>query len=215
MPRAVTSVFLPCEHLHPQARYSTAEDIQVKLKTPPNSLFAILLRSRWWVSFLIAAATALVARLLLPKNYEPLAVFSAIPFIVIGAIAAWKQFQRPSPARVKATLHAVGAMPWTTFADALEKAFRDAGHAVTRLPGPAADFEVTRAGRLTLVSARRWKASRTGIEPLRALQAAMAACGAASGMYVALGESSDAATDFARKNGIEIVRGEDLAVLLR
>ena len=63
-----------------------------------------MLRSRWWVSFLIAAAAALVARLVLPKDYEPLAVFSAIPFIVIGAIAAWKQFQRPSPARVKETL---------------------------------------------------------------------------------------------------------------
>jgi restriction system protein len=187
----------------------------VKLKMAQNSLFAILLRSRWWVSFLIAAATALVARLLLPKDYEPLAIFSAIPFIVIGAIAAWKQFQQPSPTRVKETLRAVGAMPWTTFADALEKAFRDDGHVVTRLRDPAADFKVTRAGRLTLVSGRRWKAARTGIEPLRALQAAMAACGAASGIYVALGEPSDAATAFARENGIEILRGEDLARLLR
>jgi restriction system protein len=187
----------------------------VKLKMAQNSLFAILLRSRWWVSFLIAAATAVVARLLLPKDYEPLAIFSAIPFIGIGAIAAWKQVQQPSPTRVKETLQAVGAMPWTTFADALEKAFRDDGHVVTRLPGPAVDFQVTRAGRLTLVSGRRWKAARTGIEPLRALQAAMAACGAASGIYVALGEPSDAATAFARENGIEILRGEDLAMLLR
>lgn len=187
----------------------------MKLKMAQNSLFAILLRSRWWVSFLIAAATAVVARLLLPKDYEPLAIFSAIPFIGIGAIAAWKQVQQPSPTRVKETLQAVGAMPWTTFADALEKAFRDDGHVVTRLPGPAVDFQVTRAGRLTLVSGRRWKAARTGIEPLRALQAAMAACGAASGIYVALGEPSDAATAFARENGIEILRGEDLAMLLR
>ena len=43
-----------------------------------NSLFAMLLRSRWWASFLIAAATAMLARLLLPKDYEPLAIFSAI-----------------------------------------------------------------------------------------------------------------------------------------
>src|SRR5438105_15805107 len=100
-----------------------------------KSLFAILLRSRWWVSFLMAAAMALVARLLLPKDYEAFAIFSAIPFTVIGAIAAWKQFQRPTPARVKETLQAVGAMPWTTFADVLEKAFRDDGHVVTRLPG--------------------------------------------------------------------------------
>jgi restriction system protein len=196
-------------------RYSAAEDIAVKLKMAQNSLFAILLRSRWWVSLLIAAATALVARLVLPKDYEPLAVFSALPFVVIGAVAAWKQSRQPSPARVEATLHAVGAMPWATFADTLEQALRDDGHVVTRLPGPAADFEVARAGRLALVSARRWKASRAGIEPLRALQAAMAARKAASGIYVALGEPSDAATTFARENGIEILRGEGLAKLLR
>jgi restriction system protein len=192
-----------------------AEDIPVKLKMAQNSLFAILLRSRWWVSWLIAAATALVARLLLPKGYEAFAVFSAIPFIVIGAIAAWKQLRRPSPTRVKETLRAVAAMSWTTFADALEKAFRDDGHVVTRLPGPAADFQVTRAGRLTLVSGRRWKAAHTGIERLRALHKAMAACNATSGVYVALGEASDAASAFARENGIEILRGEDLAMLLR
>jgi restriction system protein len=187
----------------------------MKLKMARNSVFAILLRSRWWVSFLLAAATAAVARLALPRDYEVLALFSAMPFIGIGAFAAFKQFQRPSPTRVKDTLNAAGAMPWTTFADALEKAFRDDGHVVTRLPGPAADFQVRRAGRLTLVSGRRWKAARTGIEPLRALQAAMAACDAAAGIYVALGEPSEAAAAFARENGIEILRGEDLAMLLR
>ncbi|NRF67283.1 restriction endonuclease [Aquincola sp. S2] len=180
-----------------------------------NSLFAILLRSRWWVSFLIAAATALLARLLLPKDYQWLAVFSALPFIVIGAIAAWKQLQQPSPARVQETLQAMGAMPWAKFADTLEQAFRADGQEVTRLPGPKADFQLTRAGSLTLVSGRRWKAARTGVEPLRELQAAMAASGAASGLYVALGEPSDAAIAFARENGIQILRGNDLARLMR
>lgn len=182
----------------------------------PNSLFAILLRSRWWVSFLIAAGVSLVARLLLSKDYEALAFFCGMPFIVIGAIAAWQQARRPSPARMQATLQAVGAMPWPNFADALEQAFRDEGHEVVRLPGPAADFQVTsRTGRVTLVSGRRWKAARIGAEPLRALQAAMEASEAGSAMFIALGEPSEAATDFARSNGITLLRGEALAMLLR
>lgn len=186
------------------------------LKMARNSLFAILLRSRWWVSFVVAAATALVARLLLPKGYEPLAVFCALPFVVIGAVAAWQQFRRPSPARVQQTLAAVGAMGWPAFADRLEQAFRaDPQQAVTRLPGPAADFELTaRSGRVTLVSGRRWKAARIGAEPLRALHAAMAAREATHGLYIALGEPSEAAAEFARGHGIEIVRGDALALLL-
>jgi len=187
----------------------------VKLKMARNSLFAILLRSPWWVSFLVGAGVALVARLLVPKPYEPLALFGALPFLGIGTVAAWRQFRRPSPAQVDQTLQAVGAMSWASFADALEQALRAEGHAVTRLRGPAADFEVARGGALTLVSGRRWKAAHTGVEPLRELHAAMSARGAASGLYVALGEPSDAAVAFAGASHIEIVRGERLATLLR
>jgi restriction system protein len=187
----------------------------MKLKMARNSLFAILLRSRWWVSFLLAAATALAARLAVPQPYEPLAVFVALPFVVIGAIAAWRQLQQPSPRRVEQTLRAVADMSWAAFADALEQAFSAEGHAVARLRGAGADFELTRAGRIALVNGRRWKAARTGVEPLRELHAAMTAREAASGIYVCLGEPSESATAFAQANGIEIVRGERLAMLLR
>jgi restriction system protein len=186
----------------------------VKFKMARNSIFAILLRSRWWVSFAIAAALVLVGRALLPQ-FGPLVAFPAIPFVIVGAIAAWKQLRQPSPARVQQTLEAVTAMAWPTFADALEAALMRDGGTVKRLPGPAADFEVTAAaGGLTLVSGRRWKAARIGTEPLRALQAAMSASGARAGLVVALGEPSDAATAFAREQGIEFLRGAELAALL-
>ena len=115
----------------------------MKLKMAQNSLFAMLLRSPWWISFALALAAALVARLVLPKDLEIFAAFSAVPFVVIGAIAAWKQLRAPSAARVADTLATVGTLSWTQFADTMEQAFRQAGHEVTRLPGPAADFELT------------------------------------------------------------------------
>lgn len=186
----------------------------MKFKMARNSIFAILLRSRWWVSFAIAAALALVGRALLPE-FGPLVAFPALPFVVVGTIAAWRQLRQPSPARVQQTLEAVTAMSWPAFADALEAALARGGSTVKRLPGPAADFEVTAAaGGLTLVSGRRWKAARVGTEPLRALQAAMAASGARAGLMVALGEPSDAASAFAREHGIGFLRGTDLATLL-
>ena len=87
-------------------------------------------------------------------------------------------------------------------------------NAFARTMTTPADFELTRAGRVTLVSGRRWKAARTGTEPLRALQAAMAASGAGAGLYVALGEPSDAATAYARENGIELLSGTALGMRL-
>lgn len=187
----------------------------MKFKMAPNSLFAVLLRSPWWLSFVLAAVTALVARLVLPRDYEGMAVFSAIPFVVIGGIAAWKQLRAPSATQVANTLDTLATLSWAQFADAMEEAFRRDGHEVTRLPGPAADFALRKAGRTTLVGCRRWKARRTGTEPLRELQAAMAAQDASGGILVSLGEPTEQASRFAADHGIQLLQGAALVALLR
>ena len=186
----------------------------MKLKMARQSLFAVLLRSPWWLSFVLAGVLAAVARLVLPQPYEIYALFSAVPFAGIGCIAAWKQLRAPSAARLGQTLAAAGAWSWPQFADHVEQALRRDGHAVTRLPGPAGDFEVTDAGRLTLVACRRWKAAQVGIEPLRELRVAMDKRGAATGMHLALGEPTDAARAYAATHGIELLHGAALATLL-
>jgi restriction system protein len=133
----------------------------MKWKLPPNSLFAILLRSRWWVSALVGVGVFGVARLVLP---EGLAAFAALPFVVIAIVAGWKQIGTPGPERVAQTLERVRAMTW--------EAFRREGYEVKRLGGPQLDLELARAGRTTVVGGRRWKAMRTGIEPMREFHAA-------------------------------------------
>ncbi|HUG21694.1 restriction endonuclease [Piscinibacter sp.] len=187
----------------------------MKLKMAENSLFAILLRSRWWVSGAIAVVLTLIAQALLPKDYAILGAFSALPFIAIAGVAAWRQMRLPSPARVADVVQAVSAMPWAKFADVVEAGYRRQGHAVTRLPGPAADFELVKDGRTTLVSGKRWKAARVGVEPLRGLQAAREARDAHAAAYIAIGELSDGARTFVRENGIQVLQGDELAMLLR
>jgi restriction system protein len=187
----------------------------MKLKMAENSLFAILLRSSWLWSLGIAVGIVLIARLALPAQYFAYGAFGAFPFVVIGAIAAWKQLRSPSAARVAGTLKAIGSMSWNEFSSAIESAFRRDGYAVTRLAGPAADFELVKAGHTVLVSCKRWKVARTGIEPLRELHAARQARDAQHGIYVAAGEITDNARKFALSNGIKVMQGAELAQLLR
>ena len=73
----------------------------MKFKMAPNSGFAILLRSPWWVSFAIAAAIVLVCGALLPRDIAPFAAMGALPIAVIGCIAAWRQWRAPPLARAK------------------------------------------------------------------------------------------------------------------
>ena len=187
----------------------------MKLKMAPNSVFAILLRSPWWVSIAIAVVIGLMAAALLPERFRLIGALSGLPFVVIGAIAARRQWKLPNAAQVAETRQAVAAMPWPAFAALLEQAFRRDGYTVERGQTAAYDFELSRQGRRTLVSARRWKSARTGQEALRALQTARDAAEAPDALYIGLGELSDNAGPFAARHGIAIWQGPELAKALR
>jgi len=181
----------------------------------PNSLFAILLRSPWWVSWGIAVAIALLCGALLPGHLAPYAAIGAFPIFVVGCMSAWRQLRAPSAAQVEATLSAAAAMSWRDFADALAAAWQAEGQAVQRLSQSQADLRLDKGGQAVLVSAKRWKAATHGVEPLRDLQAAVQAQGAQAGIYIAMqGTVSDNARSFARDNGLVIMEGSALAALL-
>ncbi len=179
-----------------------------------NSRFAVLLRSPWWASAAIAAALALLAWTLLPRDYRAAGALGCFPFVVIAGMAAWRQRQAPSAARVAQTVAAISAMPWPAFSALLEQAFQRDGHTVQRRGG-AADFELERKGRRMVVSARRWKSARTGLEPLRELQVARDAAAAPDALYIGLGELSGQAAAFAAEQRIAVWHGTELALALR
>lgn len=185
----------------------------MKWEMHENSLFAILLRSAWWVSFAIGLAIAAVGATALPPTWRMVGVLSGLPFLVIGCIAAWRQFRAPSGRRVERTLDAVRGLPWQDFAAALEEGFRRDGYAVSRVGG-AADLELRKEWRTLLVAAKRWKVARTGVEPLRELAAAREAQDAHECLYVATGEVTEQAQRYAAANGIRFVGGAELARLL-
>lgn len=186
----------------------------MKLKMAPNSLFAILLRSPWWISLAIAAVFAGASRALLSDAIWLYGAAAGFPFVVIAAMAAWQQWKAPSRAQVEATTQAVRSMAWREFQAALEQGFRRQGYTVERTEG-AADLVLRREGRSTLIAARRWKAGNHGVEALEALHAARRDSGAQSCAYVALGTLSDAARRFARTHSVQVIDEDGLATLLR
>jgi restriction system protein len=135
----------------------------MKWQMNENSLFAILLRSSWWVSFAIAAALTAVAVALLSEPYRLFGAVTGLPFFVIGCIAAWRQFQAPSTARIDKTVAAVRAMSWVEFSRAIEAAYRRDGYDITAVNAAAADFRIRKEWRIALSAAsagrRRARAS--------------------------------------------------------
>jgi restriction system protein len=186
----------------------------VKLQMAQNSLFAILLRSPWWISLAIAAAMSTAAWVLLPAAWRVAGALASFPFVVIAGMAAWRQRHAPSAARIEQTVASVSALAWPAFAELLEQAYKRDGHVAQRRGG-AADFALERKGRTMLVSARRWKAARTGLEPLRELQAAREAAEAPDALYICLGELSEQAIAYAAQHRIAVWQANELAQALR
>jgi restriction system protein len=183
----------------------------MKWKMAENSLFALLLRSRWWWSVLVAAGVFGVVRLFMAWGY---ALFATSPFIVIAGIVAWRQIRVPSGARLERALERARAMSWEDFARVLEAGFGREGYSVKRVAG-AADFELEKAGAVSLVCARRWKASRTGVEPLKELVAACEKRGAKECRYLASGELTQQAREFAKEKGVQLVESAGLVGLVK
>src|SRR6185295_14757592 len=124
----------------------------MKFKLHQNSLFAILGRSPWWVSALLAAGILGLTRLFMPIE---MAVFAASPFLAIAGYAIWKQLRTPSAGRIAKTLERLAAIPREGVTAALEAGWKREGYEVSRPGGGQFDLELKREGKVSLVVCRR------------------------------------------------------------
>lgn len=186
----------------------------MKFKMSERSLFAALLRAPWWVSFLVMLAVALVAGALLPDAYKIPGMLGAFPFLVIGIMAAWRQRKAISAERIGVLVEQARTMAWRDFAILVEEALRQQGFEVSRLSNGPADFQIQKDGRVTLVSAKRWKAATVGAEHLRELLAARESQQAFSCTCMSLGTFSQAAIDLAHQSPIQLLGPANIAQLM-
>jgi restriction system protein len=186
----------------------------MKFKMSEKSLFATLLRAPWWVSFLVMFGVALVAGALLPEAYKTVGMLGAFPFFVIGVMAAWRQRNAISASRIEELVEQARGMVWRDFSVLIEEALRQQGFVVTRLNDGPADFQIEKNGRITLVSAKRWKAATVGAEHLRELLAVRESRDAFSCTCMSLGVFSQAAIDLANDSPMQLLKSANIAQLM-
>lgn len=188
----------------------------VKFRIPRNSLFGVLLRSPWWVSMILAVVLAAIFAALIPREYVFIALIGTLPILVIGLVAAWRQWRIPSQEQRAAVLRQSQHSTWAAFSAQLAQAWQAHGIEARDPEAAGVDWHIAREGRdPTLVYARRWKASVHGLEPLRQLAQAMQSQGVERGLYIAAGGTvSPPALRFAREHQIRIWLGDELSLFL-
>lgn len=183
------------------------------LKMAKGSLFAVLLRSNWWYSVLIGLFILLVSLALTDAKYVVLSITGSLPFLIIGAIAAYKQLQQPSQKRVLDVVQQARKMPAGVIAEKVAANYIKSGYESSVFKGNGADMVLTHGGSKLLLSSKRFKAANTGTEPLKLLVAAGKSTEATGFLYVTLGEVSGAAVKYAQEHSIELIQSDRLAVL--
>ncbi len=176
-----------------------------------ESLFDVLKRKPWWLSLLISISIASALQAFLPLAF---ALFAALPFLVIAIYVAWRQRGIPGEAKTAQVLDLLKTLGREEFEAVVEDAFSRDGYAVSKHEGAAADLEIRKGGRTSLVLLRRWKTAQNGIGQFRELHDAVTTAGASGGVFIATGEISDTARQFAGAHAIEIGEDAGLAKLL-
>lgn len=188
----------------------------MKLRMSDKSLFAILLRSPWWISLVVAVAVAAAARAIAPERYAIAAMLGCLPFVVIAGLAAFRQWRAPSASAVSGTLERLAAMPWKEFSPLVRAALEREGFAVTPLVGGGeADFKATKPARTVLVCARRFKARATGADTFRAFAAQLRREDASEARFVTLVPVAETGRQAARTEGVRLVEQAELAAWMQ
>ena len=175
-----------------------------------ESLFQILLRQPWWVTLIVAFLVFGITRLV----YPPVAPFMAVPFVILGAVIAFRQWRGAAPLDAYERLAALRAMDWDEFSGLIAEAYRKRGYAVHPATGTGYDFRLTKEGRVTLLQCRRWKVNQVGAGPLRDLAKAVEREDASHGICISAGEFSAPARVLTRTEPLTLVGGEELVRLV-
>lgn len=177
------------------------------VKLPPNSLFAILLRSPWWFSALLIVGFVLLSRLLLSDEYWKFGAVGAFPFVITTVLALKRQLKAPKVSTINTQIEALRNMPWPQFSEKIVQSLTQQGYTIAKLQSATgADFLISKQDQKIVLAAKRWKAANLGESELHQLNKAKQFHKADGAWYITVGNVSNKAVLFANKNQIELLQ---------
>lgn len=196
-----------------------------------GSLVDALLVLPWWVSVVVGASGYALLAFAAPRYFESnpytlafgiaaknLAPLVAGVFMLIGLLSLVRAVFTKRKFNELRSIEHVRELPWREFESMVGEAFRRRGYAVMEntVDGPdgGIDLVLRQDGAKFYVQCKQWKHAKIGVKPIRELYGVITAGDAAGGFFVASGEYTKDARDFARKCAIELIDGPALARMI-
>lgn len=196
-----------------------------------ESLADVLLVLPWWVSVVAATTVYAVLAVAAPhylagRQYlagigivakNSAAVFAGL-FLLIGLLSFIRALFIKRKFNDLASIEQVRQLSWRQFESIVGEAFRRRGYMVMEnaVDGPdgGVDLVLRKDSAKFYVQCKQWKQTKVGVKPIRELKGVIAASDASGGFFVASGEYTNEARDFARKSEIELIDGPALAEMI-
>lgn len=196
-----------------------------------ESLVDTLLVLPWWASVIVAATVFALLKFAAPLYFasSPYTVGIATVaknnaalvagfFLIIGSLSFIRALFIKRKFNSLASIEHVRQLSWRQFESIVGEAFRRRGYSVIEnaVDGPdgGIDLVLRKEGAKFYVQCKQWKQTKVGVKPIRELYGVISAGDAAGGFFVASGEYTGDARDFARKCAIELIDGPALAEMI-
>lgn len=196
-----------------------------------ESLVDALLVLPWWTSVVVAATAyallAFAAPLYFASNQYTAGIgivaknnasFVAGFFLLIGLLSLFRALFIKRKFNDLSSIEHIRQLSWRQFESIVGEAFRRRGYAVMENAVDGADGGIDlvlwKEGAKFYVQCKQWKQPKVGVKPIRELYGVIAASDAAGGFFVASGEYTEEACDFARNCAIELIDGLALAEMI-
>ncbi len=192
----------------------------------------------WWLSLLLAGISYLVIHsyasgpTTAPNTAPPGQIGQAVAGQFFHALAMLGQYLVPAGLVIGAVVSAIGrvkrkallentatatspgaakSLSWQEFEMLIGEMFRNKGFSVKETAKGAdggVDLELRKAGELSLVQCKQWRATKVGVSVVRELFGVMAAQGAVHGYVVTTGKFTSEARKFAQGRNISLIDGQ-------
>jgi len=196
-----------------------------------ESLVDVLLVLPWWASVIVAATAFALLKFAAPLYFASNPYTAGIGtvatnnaalvagfFLLIGSLSFIRAVFVKRKFNGLASIQHVRELSWRQFEAIVGEAFRRRGYTVMEnaVDGPdgGIDLVLRKDDAKYYVQCKQWKQIKVGVKPIRELYGVIAAGDAAGGFFVASGEYTSDARDFARKCAIELIDGPRLADMI-
>lgn len=194
-----------------------------------NSLITLASRLPWWGALLLGLTLFLFFGLYLPRvisgpfsqALQPaLALAGYLPagVCVVGAVLGLAiRLKQKLLYRSQRSLDQIRALSWDDFEHLMAEAFRREGFTsnVTEAgPDGGVDLILAKDGKRWLVQCKQWRTRSVGVKPVRELAGVASVAGADGAIFVCSDTYTSEAQAFARRAGVRLIDGNNLAAMM-